>query len=193
MSKLIVVTGPSGVGKTTLGKFLIQNLKLKKIITCTTRKMRMSEKNGVDYVFFSRLEFNKLIKEDKFAEYANVYGNLYGILKNDIYGSLKTSHSLVVVDVQGAENLKKMIKKDLFVVFLLPPSKLEISERISKRNQDSNASHKKRINFLEKEILWSSNADIKVINDDLEKCKKELGKAVNSFLNSSESQKQEAS
>mgnify|MGYP001808034108 FL=1 len=185
MSKLIVVTGPSGVGKTTLGKFLIQNLNLKKIITCTTRKIRTGERNGVDYNFFSQLEFKNLIEENRLAEHANVYGNLYGILKNDIYGSLESSHSLVIVDVQGAENIKKIIKKDIFVVFLLPPSRKEISEKISKRNQDSIASYKKRIDFLKKEILWSSNADVEIINDDLEKCKKELGKVVSLFLEAS--------
>ena len=91
MSKLIVVTGPSGVGKTTLGKSLIQNLSLKKIITCTTREIRIGERDGVDYNFFSQSQFKNLIKENRFAEHANVYGNLYGILKNDIYGSLKSS------------------------------------------------------------------------------------------------------
>ena len=184
MSKLIVITGPSGVGKTTLAHYLLQELCLKRVITCTTREIRDGEVDGVDYNFFSRDFFKNLILKERFAEYANVYGNYYGVLKKDISNSLKSYNSLIILDVQGSKSIKKLFKNSI-VIFLLPPSKESIFERIEKRNKDSEESLNKRIRLLEREISWASNADHQVVNENLRSCKIDLRKIVENFLNAS--------
>jgi len=184
MSKLIVITGPSGVGKTTLADYLLQELRLRRVITCTTREIRDGEVDGVDYNFFSRDFFKKLMLQEKFAEHANVYGNYYGVLKKDISNSLKFCNSLIILDVQGSKSIKKLFKNSI-VIFLLPPSKESIFERMEKRNKDSEESLNKRIRLLESEISWASNADYRVVNENLRSCKVDLKKIVENFLNAS--------
>ena len=184
MSKLVVITGPSGVGKTTLANFLLEELCLKRVITCTTREIRKGEIDGIDYNFFSEDSFKNLIKQQKFAEHASVYGSCYGVLKKDISNSLESSNSLIILDVQGAKSIKKIFKNSV-VVFLLPPSEESIFQRIEKRNQDSKESLNKRIQSMKNEISLSSNADYQVVNEDLEACKIHLKKIVENFLNAS--------
>jgi len=134
MSKLIVITGPSGVGKTTLAHYLLQELCLKRVITCTTREIRDGEVDGVDYNFFSRDFFKNLILKERFAEYANVYGNYYGVLKKDISNSLKSCNSLIILDVQGSKSIKKLFKNSI-VIFLLPHLKNQYLKELKKETR----------------------------------------------------------
>tara|TARA_B100000029_G_scaffold197532_2_gene195644 strand:- start:2098 stop:2661 length:564 start_codon:yes stop_codon:yes gene_type:complete len=182
MSKLVVLTGPSGVGKTTLANFLIQEFSLSRVVTCTTRKPREGELDGVDYNFLSKEIFQKLLSENKFSEYAKVYGNYYGVLKKDISNSLKSFNSLIILDIQGASKIKEVFKNSI-VVFLSPPSEKEIFERMRKRNKDTEESLNKRIQLLKTEISWSPNADYELVNRDLKTCKTDLKMIVESFLN----------
>ena len=105
-------------------------------------------------------------------------------MKKDISNSLKSCNSLIILDVQGSKSIKKLFKNSI-VIFLLPPSKESIFERIEKRNKDSEESLNKRIRLLEREISWASNADHQVVNENLRSCKIDLRKIVENFLNAS--------
>ncbi len=172
MKKVIVISGPSGVGKTTIYKRLLNDFsrELEFSISATTRKPRENEINGVDYYFITEKEFMKKIEDGEFIEWANVYGNYYGTLKSEIDRILKKKHCLLDIDVQGGLNVKKIFKDNSFLIFIKPPSMESLRERLYKRHLDDEETIKKRLDFAENEIKHSSSYDFIVINDDLEIC-----------------------
>ncbi|MCX7821395.1 MAG: guanylate kinase [Brevinematales bacterium] len=171
MNKVIVISGPSGVGKTTIYKRLLNELKdnIEFSISATTRKPRENEKDGVDYYFISKEEFEKKIKNNEFVEWANVYGNYYGTLKSEIDRILKNKHCLLDIDVQGGLNVKKIFQNS-FLIFIKPPSLESLKERLINRHLDNETEIEKRLAFAENEISKSKFYDFIVTNDDLEEC-----------------------
>ncbi|WP_461831213.1 guanylate kinase [Aquifex sp.] len=167
MGKLFIISAPSGTGKTTLAEKLLTELdNLEKVITYTTRKPRPYEKNGVDYVFITKEDFEKKIKDDFFLEYANVYGNYYGTPKKDIERILKEGKdALLVIDVQGAFKVKELMP-DTITIFLLPPSLEELKRRIETRGyKDDNL--ERRLKTAKEEIPCAKYFDYIVVNDFL--------------------------
>jgi guanylate kinase len=137
---LIVISGPSGVGKDAV---LVRMRKLGRpfhyVITATTRPKRAREKNGVNYHFISRKEFQQMIDKHQFLEWAAVYGNYYGVPKDEITSALsKGVDAIVKVDVQGAATIKKILPQAVFV-FLMPPSVEELEKRLKKRRSECSA------------------------------------------------------
>jgi len=135
---LIVLSGPSGVGKdAVLARMRKSGCHLHYVITATTRPKRAREKNGVNYHFLSRKEFQQMINKHQFLEWANVYGNYYGVPKDEITSALsKGVDTIVKVDVQGAATIKKILPQAVFI-FLMPPSMEELKKRLRRRRSES--------------------------------------------------------
>jgi len=135
---LIVLSGPSGVGKdAVLARMRKSGCHLHYVITATTRPKRAREKNGVNYHFLSRKEFQQMIDKHQFLEWANVYGNYYGVPKDEITSALsKGVDTIVKVDVQGAATIKKILPQAVFI-FLMPPSMEELKKRLRRRRSES--------------------------------------------------------
>ncbi|WP_456464112.1 guanylate kinase [Persephonella sp.] len=169
--ELFILSSPAGGGKTTISNLLIKEIpNLKRVITCTTRNPRPGEKNGVDYYFLSKQEFELRIKKGEFLEYAIVHGNYYGTPKKEVEEELSRGYDLLlVIDVQGMRQLKKN-KKDIITIFLIPPSIDELKKRMEKRG-DPEIEIKKRIETAKKEIPAWREYDYIVLNDEIQKAK----------------------
>jgi guanylate kinase len=150
---LVVLSGPSGVGKDAV---LARMRKLERpfhyVVTATTRPKRAREKNGVDYHFLSRKKFQQMIDKQQFLEWANVYGNYYGVPKDEITSALsKGIDAVVKVDVQGAATIKGILPQAVFI-FLMPPSVEELEKRLRKRRSESSADLALRLERVEEEM-----------------------------------------
>ena len=169
--ELFILSSPAGGGKTTISDILVKEIpKLKKVITCTTRKPRPGEKDGVDYYFLSKQEFEDRIKKGEFLEYAVVHGNYYGTPKKEVEEELSKGYDLLlVIDVQGMRQIRKN-RKEVVTIFLLPPSIGELRKRMEKRG-DSEEEIKRRIGTAKKEIPAWKEYDFVVINDKIQKAK----------------------
>ena len=168
----IVLSSPSGAGKTTITKKLSQkypNIKIS--ISHTTRKPRSNEIDGVDYYFVNKIKFQKLIDEGNFYEYAKIFDNYYGTSKA-LVKKLQDQNFDVVFDIdwQGTKKLSKFKELNLVKIFILPPNKTELKKRLNKRNQDSKIANDKRLMQYDNDILHWEDYDYIVINNDLEKC-----------------------
>ena len=168
---LIVISSPSGAGKTTIAKKLTSkksNIELS--VSLTTRKPRVGEVNGVDYKFVSPNYFRQQIKKNAFLESAKVFDNFYGTLKQQITSKLnKGKNILLDIDWQGARQVKKKLPNDTVTIFILPPSLKELEQRLKKRER-SIAFVKKRMSKAKQEIMHWSEYDYAVVNKDLNKC-----------------------
>jgi len=167
--QLIIITAPSGAGKTTLIKMLIEKDKEFTLsVSYTTRKPRKGEVDGEDYHFISEEEF--LLKKDSyfFAEWALVHGNYYGTSKKDSYDLIEKSTTILFdVDYQGALNLQKAFPEALSI-FILPPSMQELERRLTDRKTDTLDVIERRIKNAQKEIYYAKHFDYLLINDDLD-------------------------
>jgi guanylate kinase len=150
---LVVISGPSGVGKdAVLARMKKLGRSFHYVVTATTRPKRAGEKNGVDYHFLSRKEFQQMIDEHKLLEWANVYGNHYGVPKDEITSALsKGVNAIVKVDVQGAATIKKILPQAVFI-FLMPPSVEQLVRRLRKRRSESSADLALRLEKAKEEI-----------------------------------------
>ncbi len=150
---LVVISGPSGVGKdATLNKMKIAGLPFHYVVTATTRHKRPGEENGVDYHFISEEEFRRRIETNQFLEWAKVYGNYYGVPKGEIEEALKRGQDAIVrVDVQGATTIKQVLP-DAVSIFLVPPSKQELANRLKRRHSLPLAELKLRLSKAEEEM-----------------------------------------
>ena len=168
---MIVISSPSGAGKTTIAKKLTSkksNIELS--VSLTTRKPRVGEVNGVDYKFVSPNYFRQQIKKNAFLESAKVFDNFYGTLKQQITSKLnKGKNILLDIDWQGARQVKKKLPNDTVTIFILPPSLKELEQRLKKRER-SIAFVKKRMSKAKQEIMHWSEYDYAVVNKDLNKC-----------------------
>ena len=166
---LYVVSGPSGTGKTTLCKELIKLIPdLSFSISYTTRPPRRNEKSGKDYYFVTPEVFEKMIDKGEFAEWAEIYGNLYGTTRSSIEQALNKGHDLIFdIDSQGAQQLKRTYPLGVSI-FLLPPSVSELEKRLCNRKTDSQETIRKRLNKARQEISQVEFYEYVVINKVLE-------------------------
>ena len=167
---VMIVSSPSGAGKTTICKKLIEEVNdIDLSVSVTTRKKRPNEVEGKDYFFKSEQEFNKMISQGNFLETANVFGYLYGTLKDEITSKILQGTDVIVdIDWQGTRQIEKHIPEDIVKVFILPPSIKELEKRLGARATESKESFKKRMSEARKEISHYSEYDFIIINKDIE-------------------------
>ena len=184
MSKLIVISAPSGTGKTTLCQKLLEEIKtLRLSVSCTTRPPRGKEKHGVEYFFLSKPEFEAKIAENRFAEWALVHDNYYGTSKDFIESCFSQGHSVLLdIDVQGADSLKKEYSHDTFTAFIMPPSMEELEKRLRNRGTDSEQTIQKRMKNAAKEISKKDEFDLVIVNDHFDRAYRELKTAVLNYI-----------
>ena len=183
--KLIIFSAPSGAGKTTIVKHLLQqNLKLEFSISATSREPRHTETNGKDYYFLSQEEFNRKVKNNEFLEWEEVYkGTCYGTLKEEVERIRdKGSHVIFDVDVVGGLNIKKYYGKEALAIFVQPPSVQELRDRLVKRSTDAEEKINMRVAKAEEELAYAPQFDVLITNDDLTKAFKEAKKYVGDFI-----------
>lgn len=186
--KMILVTAPSGAGKTTIVRHLLRTFDfLDFSVSATTRKARPHEKEGVDYYFESPEEFKALIKKGAFAEYEEVYEDqFYGTLKSEINRLWEIEKRIVFdIDVMGAANLKKQYGDKAYAIFIAPPSYEVLEKRLIDRQTESDASLKKRLKRVKRELTYSDKFDTILVNDDLDTAFKEAEFKILSFIYSS--------
>jgi len=177
---LFVISGPSGVGKSTLVKRVLEDLdNIEFAVSHTTRKERRGEVEGRDYYFVSRDEFKKMIKEYKLAEWAVVHGNHYGTSKREIEKKGAKGDLLLDIDVQGAHQIKGRLKKAVFI-FIMPPHFRDLKKRLKIRSEESEASVRKRFEVARKEIRYYHQFDYIIVNDKLERATLELESIIRS-------------
>ena len=177
----VVLSSPSGAGKTTLVKKIAQENNFKISISYTTRKSRTNEANGKDYFFISEEEFKSLIKNKEFLEYAKVFENYYGSSKSQVFENLNKGKNVIFdIDWQGTEQIKKLkLNYKLVTFFILPPSKSELFNRLKNRDMKDKNIVEERMKQFNEDIKQWENYDFVVINDDLEKCYNEIIRFIN--------------
>ena len=183
MSKVFVITGPSGVGKGTLIKELCQRVPdLELSISATTRQPRAGERDGVDYHFLSPEEFARRREQNDFLEFAAYSGNHYGTLRSEVEGRLDAGHSVVLeIEVQGAQQVRAA-KPDSIQIFIAPPDPEVLRERLAGRGTDSDDAIDKRLETAEIELASQGDFDHLIVNDDLETAAGELAGIVSEEL-----------
>ena len=169
---MIILSSPSGAGKTTLVKMLSQIDNYEVSISHTTRNPRPNETQNRDYFFVDEKDFKRLIKNEEFLEYAKVFDNFYGTTRTPVIDKLnKKKNVLFDIDWQGADQIKnKKLDYKLISFFILPPSKEELFERLSSRDMKDKLIAEERMKQFERDVLHWINYDYVVINDNLEKC-----------------------
>ncbi len=169
---LFILSSPSGAGKTTLSRMLLKaDPGIELSISATTRPPRPSEKDGIDYHFVSDADFDRMIEEDEFYEWAEVFGYRYGTPKGAIRSALKEGRDFLFdIDWQGTQQLYQKDQQDVVSVFILPPSLAELRRRLEQRAQDANNVIDARMERARAEISHWAEYDYVVINDDVAEC-----------------------
>lgn len=184
--KLIIFSAPSGAGKTTLAKHVLANFdNISFSISACSRKPRSGEINGVDYYFISVDDFKQKISEGKFIEWEEVYpDHFYGTLISEVERIRNNgNHVLFDVDVVGGLNIKKKYGEEALAIFVKPPSVEALTNRLKTRSTDSLEDIQTRIDKATHELSFASDFDKVIINDDLDKAKRETLQIVNEFIN----------
>ncbi len=185
-NKVIIFSAPSGAGKSTIVNHLLaQYPELEFSISATSRAPRGEEKHGVEYYFFSADEFRKLIAEDSFVEYEEVYaGSFYGTLKSEVDRIWAKGHTIIFdIDVQGGVNLKKFFGDKALSVFIQAPSVAVLRERLVGRGTDTEEAIERRVAKAASEMEFADGKfDYVLINDDLQTAKAEAEKVIGDFL-----------
>ena len=173
---LIVISGPSGAGKDTVVKKLLEtNSNIELSVSMTTREPRKGEKEGVDYFYVSNEEFQKQIDNGNLLEYANVFGsNYYGTPKDKVLNNIKKGKDVIlVIDIQGAIQVKEAMPESIFI-FIMPPSMKELKKRLIERDTESSEKILERFKTAYKEINEATKYNYVVINDQVEKAAKKI-------------------
>ena len=172
---MVILSSPSGVGKTTLTKKIQQKYQTFKIsVSHTTRKPRSNEVDGVDYHFVTKKKFEELIRENKFYEYAKIFENYYGTLKENVDSAILKNDLIFDIDWQGTKQLSKFKNLNLVKVYLITDNKDELRKRLIKRNQNTKEEVEKRFNSFDDDIKHWSDYDYILVNRNLELCFKQL-------------------
>ena len=177
---MIILSSPSGAGKTTLSKLLSKQNDYYISVSHTTRKPRINEIDSQDYHFVSEDEFKSIIKNNEFLEYANVFNNFYGSTKKPVLENLQNGNNVVFdIDWQGTEQIKSQnIKYKIITFFVLPPSKEILYERLTNRDMKDKLIASERMKQFYKDVKHWVDYDYVVINDKLEKCYEEISKII---------------
>jgi guanylate kinase len=173
---LIVLSSPSGAGKSTISRMLLEaDENITMSISATTRPMRPGEKQDVDYHFVDTAEFERLVGADEFAEWAYVFDHMYGSPKEPIKEALKDGRdTLFDIDWQGTQQLEYAFRTDLVLIFILPPSMRELERRVHERGTDSDEIIANRMKRAAGEIGHWAEYDYVLINDDMDKCLRDV-------------------
>ena len=177
---MVILSSPSGAGKTTISKKIQQKYQNFKIsVSHTTRKPRSNEIEGIDYYFINENDFKDKIKNNDFYEYAKIFGNYYGTSKESVLNLLKNKNDVLFdIDWQGTQQLSKFKELNLLKIFILPPSKKELKKRLIQRNQDKPDVVEERLKAYDADSAHKEDYDSVVINDNLENCFKEVEKII---------------
>ena len=172
---MVILSSPSGVGKTTLTKKIQQKYNSFKIsVSHTTRSARSNEVEGVDYFFVDQAKFEKLINNNEFYEYAKIFQNYYGTLKKNVDENIKKNDILFDIDWQGTKQLSKHKKLNLLKIYLITENKEELKRRLIKRNQNSDKELQLRVKSFDDDIKHWNDYDYIVINKNLDICFKQI-------------------
>ena len=191
---MVILSSPSGVGKTTITKKIQQKYQSFKIsVSLTTRKPRSNEVDGVDYHFVSIQKFEELIKNNQFYEYAKIFENYYGTLKRNVDDIIKVNDIIFDIDWQGTKQLSKFKNLNLIKLFLVTDNKSELKKRLINRNQDSEDEVEKRFKSFDQDIKHWNDYDYVIINKNLDVCFKQIEKIIennkeNKFISSHKTQ-----
>ena len=187
---MVILSSPSGAGKTTLVKLIAESKDFNISISHTTRKPRVSEINGKDYYFTSNKKFQEMIKKNEFLEYAKVFNNFYGTTISPVIEKLKNGKNVIFdIDWQGTEQIKtKKLEYKLITFFVLPPSRKVLFDRLSNRDMKDKLTVELRMKEFKKDVLQWKNYDYVVINDNLEDCFSKIAKLIDSEINGLENQ-----
>ncbi len=173
---ILVVSGPSGAGKSTICKKVIKDNNLKFSISCTTRKSRKGEVDGVDYYFISEDRFKERIINNEFIEYANVHGNYYGTLRDEVMQEVVSGKNVLLdIDVQGALRIKKtaaqdsLLKKCAEYIFIAPPNFCELEKRLRGRGTETEEAIQERLNNARQELMYCLKYEYLVVNEEVER------------------------
>ena len=173
---IVILSSPSGAGKTTLVKKISSRNSYNISISHTTRKPRVNEKDGKDYFFINNQKFKNLIKKKKFLEHAKVFKNYYGSLKETVINNLKKGENVIFdIDWQGTKQIKnKKLNYKIITIFILPPSKKELFKRLLKREKKDKKIASERMKQFKDDVMHWKDYDFTVINDKIEKCYKQI-------------------
>ena len=179
---IVILSSPSGAGKTTLVNEISKRNNFQISISHTTRKPRPNETEGKDYYFVSKPEFKNLIDENKFLEYAKVFQNYYGSSKDVVFKKLNNAENVIFdIDWQGTQQIKRQkFNNKIVTIFILPPSRNELYNRLLNRERNDEKIAKERMNQFNEDVLHWKDYDFVVINDDLVTCYKKIIKFIES-------------
>ncbi len=179
---IVILSSPSGAGKTTLVNQISKRNNFQISISHTTRKPRLNETEGKDYYFVSESEFKNLIDENKFLEYAKVFQNYYGSSKDVVFKKLNNAENVIFdIDWQGTQQIKRQkLNYKIVTIFILPPSRDELYTRLLNRDRNDEKIAKKRMTQFNEDVLHWKDYDFVVINDDLESCYEKIIKFIES-------------
>jgi len=181
---MVILSSPSGAGKTTLTKKLQQKYNNFKIsVSHTTRPPRSNEVNGVDYNFITKKKFEDLINDKEFYEYAKIFDNYYGTLKKNVDKILKKNDIIFDIDWQGTKQLSKFKELKLVKLYLITDSKSELKKRLLNRDQNTKEEIEKRFNSFDEDVKHWKDYDYIIINKNLEVCFKQIEKIITSYKN----------
>ena len=182
---MVILSSPSGAGKTTLVKLLSKNKNFHISVSHTTRKPRHNEISNKDYYFVNHKKFEALIKNEEFLEYARVFSNLYGTTRTPVIEKLEKGENVIFdIDWQGADQIKnKKLNYKLITFFILPPSKEVLFERLSNRDMKDKLIVEERMKEFSRDVLHWINYDYVIINDSIDECYSKISNLINAEIN----------
>ena len=177
---MIILSSPSGAGKTTLVKKLSSKDNFEISISHTTRQPRLNENQNEDYFFVNEIEFKRLIKNEEFLEYAKVFNNFYGTTKSNIFDELSKGNNVIFdIDWQGTNQIiSQKLKNKLLTFFILPPSREELFKRLSNRDMKDKLIAEERMKQFDRDVLHWKDYNYVIINNDLEVCYRQISEHI---------------
>ncbi len=182
---MVILSSPSGAGKTTLVKLLSKNKNFKISVSHTTREPRVNEIPNSDYYFVNKEKFKQLVKNEEFLEYAKVFNHFYGTTRTPVIEKLEKGQNVVFdIDWQGADQIKnKKFNYKLITFFILPPSKKILFERLSNRDMKDKLIAEERMKEFSRDVLHWINYDYVIINDNIDECYSKINKLIDAEIN----------